>query len=171
MCDYCGCRDAGPTAELAREHESLLAASDRIEDLIDDIPTHIAAHISLATVGADTDTGMETDTDGIIAAFAAALERHAEREDLGIFERAAANPLLAERVEALVGEHAELRRLIGPYSTVGQLQAGFRLLRTHIEDEEYDLFPHIFHMFDPEDWDEVELAHRAVDAAWAIDPE
>jgi hypothetical protein len=36
----------------------------------------------------------------------------------------------------------------------------------HIDDEEYDLFPHIFHALDPEQWDEIELAHRAVEAVW-----
>lgn len=41
-----------------------------------------------------------------------------------------------------------------------------RLLATHIDDEEYDLFPHIFHALDPEQWDEIELAHRAVEAVW-----
>ena len=41
-----------------------------------------------------------------------------------------------------------------------------RLLRTHIEDEEYDLFPHIIHALDPEQWDEIELAHRAVETVW-----
>ena len=41
-----------------------------------------------------------------------------------------------------------------------------RLLVTHIDDEEYDLFPHIIHALDPEQWDEIELAHRAVEAVW-----
>jgi hypothetical protein len=40
------------------------------------------------------------------------------------------------------------------------------LLATHIDDEEYDLFPHIFHALDPEQWDEIELAYRAVEAVW-----
>jgi hemerythrin-like domain-containing protein len=41
-----------------------------------------------------------------------------------------------------------------------------RLLVTHIDDEEYDLFPHISHALDPEQWSEIELAHRAIDAVW-----
>ena len=45
-----------------------------------------------------------------------------------------------------------------------------RLLVTHIDDEEYDLFPHIFHALDPEQWEEIELAHRAVEAVWDDSP-
>ena len=45
-------------------------------------------------------------------------------------------------------------------------QTALRLLVTHIDDEEYDLFPHIIHALDPEQWDEIELAHRAVEAVW-----
>lgn len=41
-----------------------------------------------------------------------------------------------------------------------------RLLVTHIDDEEYDLFPHIFHALDPEQWEEIDLAHRAIEAVW-----
>jgi hypothetical protein len=41
-----------------------------------------------------------------------------------------------------------------------------RLLVTHIDDEEYDLFPHIFYALDPEQWEEIELAHRAIETVW-----
>jgi hypothetical protein len=43
------------------------------------------------------------------------------------------------------------------------------LLATHIDDEEFDVFPHVFHALDPEQWDDIELAHRAVEAVWSND--
>jgi len=51
--------------------------------------------------------------------------------------------------------------LTGPH-----VPEALRLLVTHIDDEEHDLFPHIIHALDPEQWDEIELAHRAVEAVW-----
>ena len=41
-----------------------------------------------------------------------------------------------------------------------------RLLVTHIDDEEYDLFPYFIHALDPEMWDELQLADRAAEAVW-----
>jgi hypothetical protein len=40
------------------------------------------------------------------------------------------------------------------------------LLATHVADEGHDLFPHIIQALDPEQWDEIELAHRADEAVW-----
>ena len=43
-------------------------------------------------------------------------------------------------------------------------------LVTHIDDEEYALFPHIFHALDPEQWEQIELAHRAIETVWDEQP-
>jgi hypothetical protein len=51
----------------------------------------------------------------------------------------------------------------------GHVGEALRLLVTHIDDEEFDLFPHIFGALDPEQWDEIELAHRAIEAVWHDD--
>jgi hypothetical protein len=38
---------------------------------------------------------------------------------------------------------------------------------THIDDGEHELFPRLIHALAPEQWDEIELAHRAVEAVCA----
>ncbi|MFV0308196.1 MAG: hemerythrin domain-containing protein [Desertimonas sp.] len=145
MCDYCGCRTAGPTAELAREHELLRSLGDEIYDLLRD--------------GIDPGDRFIT--------FMRLLEMHAEKEEIGLFPHARANPALAPSIEDLCHEHEDLRAWLahGPFGT--RVMDALRLLVTHIDDEEYDLFPHVIHALDPEQWDEIELAQRAVEAVWA----
>ena len=54
-----------------------------------------------------------------------------------------------------------------PCATGAGVAEALKLLAQHIDDEEYDLFPHVFNALDPEQWDEIELAHTAVEAAFA----
>lgn len=144
MCDYCGCRRTGPTAELAAEHERLLELGDRL---------HAALH-----EGADAS---ET-----FAELVRLLEMHAAKEEIGLFVHAQRSTPLGPQIEELCREHDDLHRWLADGPTGADVPAALRLLVTHIEDEEWDLFPHIFHALDPEQWDEIELAHRAVDSVW-----
>lgn len=144
MCDYCGCRREGPTGELADEHVRLLELSELIEDTID--------------AGDDASV--------VFAEFLDLLQRHAAKEEIGLFEQARASTPLGDQIEVLCGEHETLHRWLAHGATGSRVPDAFRLLTTHIDDEEYDLFPHVFHALDPEQWDEIELAHRAVDATW-----
>ena len=109
MCDYCGCRRSGPTAELANEHVRLLELGERLHDALHN--------------GKDATT--------VLAEFVRLLQMHAPIGSAG-----------------------------------GHVPDALRLLATHIDDEEYDLFPHIFHALDPEQRGEIELAHRAIEAVW-----
>lgn len=145
MCDYCGCRLSGPTAELAREHETLRELDDVIYDAIRD----------------------GRDTTEVFEEFVRLLEMHAAKEEIGLFVHAREHPALADQVSSLCEEHDDLRSWLSQGPGGPRVLDGLRLLVTHIDDEEYDLFPHVFHQLDPEKWDEIELAHRAVDAAWA----
>jgi hemerythrin-like domain-containing protein len=145
MCDYCGCRRSGPTAELATEHVRLLELGDLL---------HTALHEG-------TDAG-ETFTQ-----FVRLLQMHAAKEEIGLFVHAATSTPLADQIEALCREHDDLHRWLADGPTGNRVPDALRLLVTHIDDEEYDLFPHIFHALDPEQWEEIELAHRAVEAVWA----
>lgn len=144
MCDYCGCRRSGPTAELAAEHERLLALRDEIW--------------TDAVQGIDVTARYEQLLD--------LLQRHATKEELGLFVHARALGPMADRIDTLCAEHEQLHRQLGQGPHGPERDDGFRLLGTHIDDEEYDLFPHIFHALDPEQWDEIELTHRAVDQVW-----
>jgi hemerythrin-like domain-containing protein len=144
MCDYCGCRRSGPTAELAAEHERLLELGDIV---------HTALHDG-------------TDATGVFAEFLGLLQMHAAKEEVGLFEQAKASTPLAGQIDALCREHDDLQRWLADGLAGQHVPDALRLLVTHIDDEEYDLFPHIIHALDPEQWDEIELAHRAVEAVW-----
>jgi hemerythrin-like domain-containing protein len=144
MCDYCGCRRSGPTAELADEHERLLELGDIL---------HIALHDG-------------QDASGVFAEFVRLLQMHAAKEEIGLFVHAKASTALADRIDALCREHDDLHRWLAEGTAGPHVPDALRLLVTHIDDEEYDLFPHIIHALDPEQWEEIELAHRAVEVIW-----
>lgn len=144
MCDYCGCRRSGPTAELAAEHVRLLELGDVL---------HAALHGG-------------TDASGVFAEFVRLLQMHAAKEEVGLFVHARSSTPLGPQIDALCSEHDDLHRWLGEGPAGARVPDALRLLATHIDDEEYDLFPHIVHALDPEQWDEIELAHRAVDAVW-----
>ena len=146
MCDYCGCRRSGPTAELADEHVRLLELADRLR--------HVGG------------TGAEVGP--VFDEFVRLLQMHAAKEEVGLFVHARATPL-AGQIDVLCGEHDELSRWLSEGPHGAHLDEALALLATHIDDEEFDVFPHVFHALDPEQWDDIELAHRAVEAVWSND--
>lgn len=147
MCNYCGCRRSGPTAELAAEHRRLLEFGEVI---------HTALHEG-------------SDAGAIFGEFVTLLQMHAAKEEIGLFDQAQSLRPLADQIEVLCREHDDLRRWLADGPAGAHVAEALRLLVTHIDDEEYDLFPHIFHALDPEQWEEIELAHRAIDAVWHAD--
>lgn len=144
MCDYCGCRRSGPTSELAAEHERLLELGGTVYTALRD----------------------GTDASGVFAELVRLLQMHAAKEEIGLFVQAKASTPLADQIDALCREHVDLHRWLASGASGPHVPDALRLLVTHIDDEEYDLFPHIIHALDPEQWDEIELAHRAVEAVW-----
>jgi hemerythrin-like domain-containing protein len=102
----------------------------------------------------------------VFAEFVRLLQMHAAKEEVGLFEQARTLAPLADQIEALCREHTDLHRWLadGPHGR--HVPDALRLLVTHIDDEEYDLFPHIFYALDPEQWEEIELAHRAIETVW-----
>ena len=95
--------------------------------------------------------------------FTALLDRHAAKEAVGLFPKVLGLKVLDDDVAQLMAEHETLHRQLGHGPTGTEVGAALKLLAQHIDDEEFGLFPHIFHALDPEDWEEIELAHRAVD--------
>jgi hemerythrin-like domain-containing protein len=144
MCDYCGCRRSGPTSELAAEHTRLLELGDAL---------HTALHDG-------------TEATEVFAELVRLLQMHAAKEEVGLFVHAKASTPLGGQIDALCREHDDLHRWLADGPSGRRVPEALRLLVTHIDDEEYDLFPHIIHALDPEQWDEIELAHRAVEAVW-----
>lgn len=147
MCNYCGCRKSGPTSELATEHQHLL----RLAEIL-----HRALHD-----GEDVGT--------VFAEFVRLLEMHAAKEEIGLFDHGQSLQPLADQIEVLCREHADLRRWLADGPTGLHVADALQLLVTHIDDEEYKLFPRLFHALDPEQWDEIELAHRAIETVWNDD--
>jgi hypothetical protein len=101
------------------------------------------------------------------AEFVRLLQLHAAKEEVGLFVQARELPPLVGHIDGFCREHEQLNDWLADGPAGAGVAAALRLLVTHIEDEEYDLFPHIFHALDPEQWEEIELAHRAVEAVWA----
>jgi len=147
MCDYCGCRRSGPTAELAAEHERLLDLGKLLDAAIDGDPADPA-------------------TKQVFDEFVRLLQMHAAKEEIGLFVHAKASTPMGDQIDALCQEHDDLHRWLSDGPAGPKVDDALRLLIRHIDDEEWDLFPHIFHALDPEQWDEIELAHRAIEAVW-----
>ncbi len=146
MCDYCGCRESGPTKELADEHVRLADLSDRLR--------------AAAAAGSD-------DLPEIFHEFVHLLGMHAAKEEVGLFPQAAELGFLGDQLDDLVHEHEQLHEMLADGPSGRQVEAALKLLAQHIDDEEWDLFPHVIHALDPEQWDEIELAHLAVEEAFA----
>lgn len=144
LCDYCGCRRSGPTAELAAEHERLLELADALRAAL------------RAGAGATA----------VFAELVRLLGMHAAKEEVGLFVQARLSSPLGDQIDALCREHDDLHRWLADGPTGPLVPDALRLLVTHIDDEEYDLFPHIIYVLDPEQWEEIDLAHRAVEAVW-----
>lgn len=147
MCDYCGCRRSGPTAELHVEHEQLLELGDVL---------HAALHAG-------------KDAPGVFDEFVRLLQMHAAKEEVGLFPQAKASTPLGDQIDELCREHDDLHHWLANGLGGKRVADALRLLVSHIDDEEYDFFPHIIHALDPEQWDEIELAHRAIEAVWDND--
>ncbi len=141
MCDYCGCRESGPTAELAAEHVRLGELSEQIKSLME----------------------QKLDYSEVFEQFSTLLDMHAAKEEVGLFPQVLTLGKLDDDIAQLVAEHGVLHSQLedGPHGKhVGE---ALKLLAQHIDDEEFSLFPHVFHQLDPEQWDEIELAQRAVE--------
>lgn len=111
-----------------------------------------------------------SDASAVFAEFVLLLKMNAANEEIGLFVHARSSTPLGDKIDVLCREHDDLHRWLADGPTGRHVPEALRLLVTHIDDEEYDLFPHIFHALDTEQWDEIELAHRAIEAVWRNDP-
>lgn len=141
MCDHCGCRNVGPTAELTREHEEILVVAWRAAEA-DDLASG---------------PGREA-----LDALAELHGRHSRKEELGLF------PLVLEggdcTPELIASLEAEHRELDGNLAAGRFTRDDYYALAAHIEAEENEVFPMAMFGFDNTMWDDMEHAHRHVDA-------
>jgi hemerythrin-like domain-containing protein len=145
VCDHCGCRNVGPTAELTREHDEILVLAWRVAEA-DDL---------------DSGPGLEA-----LEAFAELHGRHSRKEELGLFPLVLeGGDCTPEQIDTLVAEHRELDRNLAARRFS---RRDYYALAAHIEAEESEVFPMAMFGFDNIMWDDMEHAHRHVDAAAGI---
>jgi hemerythrin-like domain-containing protein len=139
VCDYCDCRSHPPIASLSADHEVIL---DLLVDLL------------RAVAGADAERARP-----LIAELHALLDRHATREDRGVFTQLRRADVDGGYVARFERDHDEIHRLLAECSgrdwrrPAGDLA---QLLGEHIAREESDLFPAAHQLLRPDQWDVVD---------------
>ena len=126
MCEYCGCRQVEPIAELMDEHMQLL---------------EIAGDLRRALVSQDG-TRAEAKRDELVALLAG----HTGREEAGIFTALKAQGDYVSEVEALEGEHVSLDEAVAALELQGpgaleMLDRVVAELTDHIDKENLGIFP------------------------------
>lgn len=126
VCEYCGCRQVEPIAELMDEHLELLEiAGDLRRDLLEGAPSRAA-----------------TRREELVAL----LTRHTGVEEAGVFAALKAQGDYADEVEVLEGEHLSLDRAaasldLGSPAAVDELDRLVHELTEHIDKENLGIFP------------------------------
>jgi len=142
MCDHCGCRQLTPIARLMDEHDALR-----------ELTGHIRARLAVGD-----DAGARSDVDALLLI----LGPHVGREEGALFPMLRRDPSLADHVEMLEGEHADLFDAVddlddvpspaGPSWGDGVLQV-LHELGEHMFKEDFGLFPAALATLDGSDWD------------------
>ncbi len=149
MCEYCGCRQIPPLAELMDEHFALL---------------DIGAVLDLALRHGDHARVTEA-----LTLLAGRLETHVTREEQGVFTAMRAAGEFAGEIEDLEQEHvdfaADLREMIAldprDPSMGERVAAMMDHLSTHIDRENLGIFPVSVVSLGKTGWDTVAAAHTA----------
>ncbi len=140
MCDHCGCRHVGPTAELTGEHDEILRLGWQI----------VRAEEARRPIDEE-----------LFVSLVDLHLRHSRKEELGLFrlvlETGDCSP---EQIEGLEREHREQTDLLASRSFD---RDAYYALAAHVETEEYEIFPMAMFGFDDKLWDEMDAAHRSVD--------
>ncbi len=141
MCDHCGCRNVGPTAELTAEHDQILSLAWELAE----------AH----RLGQPSDQST-------LARLKRLRSKHSTKEERGLFPLVVeTGDCTPEQIDHLETEHREQAALLdgGTFT-----RDDYYALAAHIEEEEFELFPMAMFGFDNLMWDDMENAHRTVDA-------
>jgi hemerythrin-like domain-containing protein len=148
VCDYCDCRSHPQIAALSADHEVIL---------------HVLVSLRRAVDGGDVDTAR-----AMLTTLAELLDRHARREEGGVFMQLRRADVDGEYVDRFELEHDELDRLLGECAGPGWRQPALQLaalLGDHIAREESDLFPAAHQLLRPDQWDAVDAADAAAQAS------
>ena len=145
MCEYCGCRQVEPIADLMDEHMALL---------------EVAGDLRRALLAGD----------GVTAASKRAelvdqLSRHTGREEAGVFAALKAQGDYVDEVDALEGEHVTLDQALAALDlrapgAVEVLDRVVAELTEHVDKENLGIFPVAVVTLGATGWDIVERAHE-----------
>jgi hemerythrin-like domain-containing protein len=146
MCEYCGCRQIEPLAELMDEHLALLDVAGEVRRDLEH------RRLDEAVAG--------------LRRLSALLDRHARREEDGVFTALRELGEFGDEVDELTAEHAEFHRRLGELGddspTLKQdAEALFAHLTQHIDREDLGIFPVSTVSLGARGWDLVAAVHDA----------
>lgn len=144
MCEYCGCREVAPIAELMDEHTALV-----------DLAHHVRQ---------DLGAGRRASAKTRLATLIANLERHVQREERGIFRALRMAGEFIDEIDELEVEHRDFATLVaGLDADSAHFEAQVRSLlddlAVHVEREDLGIFPVSVVTLGARGWDTVDRAH------------
>lgn len=145
MCEYCGCRQVEPIADLMDEHMALL---------------EIAGDLRRALVAQDGDRA-SAKRDQLVDL----LSHHTGREEAGIFAALKAQGDYVDEVNALEGEHVTLDEAFAALDldapgVLDLLDGVVKELSDHVDKENLGIFPVAVVTLGATGWDIVDRAHE-----------
>jgi hemerythrin-like domain-containing protein len=144
MCDYCGCREVEPFAELSSEHEHLGLLGTELRTAVKQ-SDEARARVAMARV-------------------VEVLGPHVRKEERGIFAHVLDEaPSFQATIEGLIDEHLDLEAAIDRLDREPDWSAAavalLDALDDHIYKEEWDLFPVAVNMLSSEALDAAAQVH------------
>jgi hemerythrin-like domain-containing protein len=145
MCEYCGCRQIAPLAELMDEHLALLDEAGEVR--------RAASHRDLDRAGT------------LLRSLAVLLDRHVRREEDGVFAALKQTGEYLDELAELEQEHrdfhVDLDRLDPADPSFGERMAEiFAHLTDHIDKEDLGIFPVSVVTLGTQGWDVVARTHE-----------
>ncbi|MFF4624506.1 hemerythrin domain-containing protein [Nonomuraea jabiensis] len=139
MCNYCGCREFPLIGRLSQEHWDIQECAGALRRAIVD--------------------GRHVDARTLLDELFARLVPHTATEESGLFAELRADGTLADEVERLCAEHADIHGVLGATDRAAPdwpavLKALDRL-HQHIDHEEHGLFPAAVIMLPLAAWDRI----------------
>jgi hemerythrin-like domain-containing protein len=145
LCEYCGCRQVEPIADLMDEHMALLEIAGDLRRAL------------LAGDGARA-SGKRDELVRLLAG-------HTGREEAGVFAALKAQGDYVDEVDALEGEHVTLDQVFAALDldapgVVEVLDRAVSELSDHVDKENLGIFPVAVVTLGATGWDIVERAHE-----------
>lgn len=144
MCEYCGCRQIAPLAELMDEHLALL---------------DVASDVEIALRHREHDRARAG-----LRRLADLLDRHVRREEDGVFTALRETGEFLDEVAELEQEHEDLHAGLADLDPAAEgvaerVSAMFRHLSDHIDKEDLGIFPVSVVTLHASGWDTVARVH------------